>query len=78
MSENEKEKDLVDETQSESQNTEGNSIEITINDLTAMKNVIEMCSQRGVFKPNEMIAVGTLYSKLDQFLKAVAASNTKT
>jgi hypothetical protein len=50
------------------------SLEITIHDLNAMKNVIEMCSQRGAFKPAEMVAVGTLYSKLDQFIKAVTAA----
>lgn len=47
--------------------------ELTINDLAAMKSIIDVASQRGAFKPNEMVPVGTIYSKLEKFL----ASATK-
>jgi|TARA_R110000851_G_scaffold2618_1_gene10702 hypothetical protein len=49
------------------------SPELTVNDLSQIKQVIDVASQRGAFKPNEMVAVGTIYSKLETFLSAVAA-----
>jgi len=45
--------------------------DLTINDLAAMKNIIDISSQRGTFKPNEMVAVGTIYNKLTNFLEQV-------
>ena len=47
--------------------------ELTVNDLSALKQIIDVASQRGAFKPNEMVAVGTIYNKLESFLAAVAA-----
>jgi hypothetical protein len=47
------------------------SNDLTINDLAAMKNIIDLGSQRGAFKPNEMVAVGTIYNKLTNFLEQV-------
>jgi hypothetical protein len=49
------------------------SNELTINDLNAMKVIIDIASSRGAFKPNEMVAVGQTYTKLETFLSAVAA-----
>lgn len=48
------------------------SPELTIQDLNAMKAIIDVASERGAFKPNEMMSVGTIYNKLETFLKAVA------
>jgi hypothetical protein len=48
------------------------SNELTINDLNAMKVIIDIASSRGAFKPNEMVAVGQTYTKLTSFLDAVA------
>lgn len=45
--------------------------ELTINDLAAMKSIIDVASQRGAFKPNEMVPVGTVYAKLEKFLASV-------
>jgi hypothetical protein len=44
--------------------------ELTINDLSAMRNLIEVVSVRGAFKANELTAVGTLFDKLTVFLNA--------
>jgi hypothetical protein len=52
---------------------EPSSTELTINDLNAMKVIIDIASSRGAFKPNEMVAVGQTYTKLETFLNAVAA-----
>lgn len=49
------------------------SSELTINDLAAVKSIIDVASQRGAFKPAEMVAVGTVYSKIESFLNAAQA-----
>ena len=46
--------------------------DLTIQDLQALKSIIDVASQRGAFKPNEMMTVGQTYSKLETFLNAVA------
>ena len=54
--------------------TESNSPDLTVNDLQALKSIIDVASQRGAFKPNEMVTVGQTYNKLEQFLGAVAVT----
>ena len=49
-----------------------NPNDLTINDLNAMKVIIDIASSRGAFKPNEMTAVGQTYTKLTAFLDQVA------
>lgn len=49
-----------------------NPNELTINDLQAMKVIIDIASSRGAFKPNEMTVVGQTYTKLEAFLAEVA------
>ena len=48
------------------------SNDLTINDLNAMRTIIDIASSRGAFKPNEMTAVGQTYTKLTAFLDQVA------
>ena len=48
------------------------STDLTINDLNSIKVIIDIASSRGAFKPNEMVAVGTTYSKLEAFLTHVS------
>lgn len=45
--------------------------ELTVQDLASIKQIIEVASQRGSFKPNEMMTVGQVYTKLEAFLGAV-------
>jgi len=47
--------------------------ELTVQDLNAIKQIIDVASQRGAFKPNEMMTVGQTYNKLEAFLNAVAS-----
>ena len=54
------------------------SVELTVSVLNAIKQIIDVASSRGAFKPNEMTVVGTTYSKLETFLNAVAASQKAT
>lgn len=44
-----------------------------VNDLKLMANIIEVVSNRGAVKANEMQAVGQLYNKLMAFLIANGA-----
>lgn len=48
------------------------SVDLTLQDLAAIKSMIDVASARGAFKPNEMIVVGTVYNKLEKFLEAAA------
>ena len=45
--------------------------ELNIQDLALSRAVIELATERGTFKANELANVGALYNKLDGFLKAV-------
>ncbi len=46
--------------------------DLNITDLSAVKNIIEIASQRGAFKANELEVVGKMYNKLSAFLEAVS------
>ena len=65
--------DTVQEnTQAQETATQEPANELNINDLNAMKTIIDIASSRGAFKPNEMVAVGQTYTKLSAFLEQVA------
>jgi hypothetical protein len=49
--------------------------QLTLNDLAAMKSIIDIASSRGAFKPNEMMIVGQTYNKLLAFLESVKQQN---
>lgn len=57
--------------------TSDQSTELTISDLNALKVIIDVASQRGTFRPNEMEAVGKTYTKLNNFLIAVQAQQAR-
>tara|TARA_B100000902_G_C26491670_1_gene519607 strand:- start:218 stop:427 length:210 start_codon:yes stop_codon:yes gene_type:complete len=42
---------------------------LTLEDIKSMMGIIDLCSQRGTFKPNEFKAVGEFYEKLSTFLQ---------
>ena len=46
--------------------------DLTVQDLQNLKSIIDVASQRGAFKPGEMMTVGQTYSKLEVFLEAVS------
>jgi len=52
--------------------SEAQGPDLTVQDLQALKSIIDVASQRGAFKPNEMMTVGQTYSKLETFLNAVS------
>jgi hypothetical protein len=46
--------------------------DLNINDLVALKNIIEVATTRGAFKAAELEAVGKTFNKLNTFLESVA------
>jgi len=52
---------------------EQTQIQLTIDDLVAVKNIINIACTRGAFQAPEMKSVGEVYERVDAFLNAVAA-----
>jgi hypothetical protein len=50
---------------------------LTIQDLTLMLQVLQVCTSRSAFKADELTAVGGLYDRLFKFLESAGAI-TKT
>jgi hypothetical protein len=48
--------------------------DLNINDLNALKQIIEVTNSRGSYKANEMESVGKVYNKLSKFLGQATAS----
>jgi len=46
---------------------------LTLNDLILMGNIIQVTTQRGAFKAEEMATIGELYNKLVKFLEGAGA-----
>ena len=46
--------------------------ELNLSDLGAIKSIIDVASQRGAFKANELESVGKIYNRLSTFLDSVA------
>ena len=65
---------MVDETTPDMIAEGSANPELNINDLAALKSIIDVASARGAFKPNEMVPVGTVYNKLEAFLTAAQAA----
>jgi len=57
----------------ESQAEQVSAPQLGVNDLKLMANILEVVSNRGAIKANEMAAVGTLYNNLMTFLIANGA-----
>lgn len=45
--------------------------DLTVSDLSALKSIIDVASERGTFKAAELELVGKVYNKLSAFLNAV-------
>ncbi len=52
--------------------------DLSVQDLQALKTIIDVASSRGAFKPNEMVQIGQTYNKLDSFLAVVAAQQAQS
>lgn len=47
--------------------------DLNINDLNALRQIIEITNSRGSYKASEMEAVGKVYNKLSRFLDQSSA-----
>ena len=47
---------------------------ISLNDLQVLANIVDLASQRGAFRGNELTQVGAVFDKLNAFLAQVAAA----
>ena len=47
---------------------------ITVNDLIAIRAIIDLAAQRGAFKGPELQEVGTIFNKLSAFVDAAVAA----
>jgi hypothetical protein len=59
------------------QTAEAPATELNINDLAALRSIVDVASTRGAFKAAELEAVGKVYNKLSSFLDSVAANAKK-
>jgi hypothetical protein len=50
---------------------EAKAPELTINDLGALRTIVDVATQRGAFKAAEMESVGKVYNRLASFLESV-------
>jgi hypothetical protein len=66
------EEQVTQNTKPEEAGAEAAQPDLTIQDLTALRTIIDVASQRGTFKANELASVGQVYNRLDTFLQAVA------
>lgn len=42
---------------------------LSLNELKGCLQIIEVCTSRGAFKADELVAVGTIFQKLMEFVK---------
>lgn len=61
-------------TEQVTEQQEAKKPELNLNDLAAIRNLIEVVTQRGAFKANELSSVGILFDKINLFLEAAQAS----
>ena len=57
--------------------TEAKAPELNVNDLLAMRNLIDVVTKRGAFQANELSSVGVLFDKLNAFLESVQAQQAQ-
>jgi hypothetical protein len=61
------------ETQAETVATEQQAVSLTLQDLVLVAQIIQLSSQRGTFRAEELADVGGLYNKLIAFLQSTGA-----
>ena len=54
---------------------ENTDTQLTINDIALTRDVIDLACKRGAFGAAEAKQVGTLYEKIDLFIKAAVAQS---
>lgn len=65
----------IPEKEPERQQVERETDDLNINDLNALRQIIEVTNSRGSFKAGEMEAVGRVYNRLSRFLDQSSKGN---
>ena len=52
---------------------ENTDTQLTINDIAMTRDLIDLAFKRGAFGANEAKTIGTLFEKIDQFVRAALA-----
>ncbi len=68
-----KTKTPVQESMPQAEDSSQAPIQLTITDLQAVSQVVDLASRRGAFQAAELAQVGAVYDKLAAFLKYVAS-----
>ncbi|MBE9562132.1 MAG: hypothetical protein IMF12_04630, partial [Proteobacteria bacterium] len=63
--------ETVEEAVVETVEQEAVPASLTVQDLANLRNIIDVASQRGTFKPAEFSMVGDAYTKLNNFITAI-------
>jgi len=59
---------MSDVSNSQPEESQDKRTTLTLQDLALMIQIIETGTQRGVWKPDELSSVGTLYDRITKFL----------
>ena len=64
-------KEVATEAPATENATENPAPQLTVQDLVTLRSCIELGSQRGAWRANELTAVGAVYEKLSAFLQTL-------
>jgi len=67
------EKSMSETTTQEQSNTEAQAPNLSLQDLLLVAQIIQVATQRGTFKAEELSNIGGLYDRLIAFLNATGA-----
>jgi hypothetical protein len=62
----------TEQTDQTEQTADQQVADLNISDLAALKSIVEIATQRGAFRANELEAVGKTFNKLEMFLQQVS------
>lgn len=60
------------------QPTETTQLSINVSDLQMVVELIDACAQRGAFRAEELVQVGTLYSRIRDFVNSVQPASAES
>jgi hypothetical protein len=71
MSDNVEKTEVSSEQAGSQQTTQQPSADLNVSDLSAIKSIIDVATQRGAFRAPELESVGKIYNKLNNFLDSI-------
>ena len=70
-------KEAVEAVEEVAQTEASEDTSISLNDLQVLANIVDLATQRGAFRGNELSQVGAVFDKLSTFLAQVAAAQAE-